>query len=39
VIVAEAWNESWIEDLLDCLRGYHGLLLSRIYSEHIIYVA
>ena len=39
VIVAEDCNEGWIENLLDCLRGYHGLLLSRIYAEKIIYVA
>ena len=39
VIVAEDCNESWIENLLDCLCGYHGLLLSRIYAEQIIYVA
>ena len=39
VIVAEWLRDRWIEDLLDCLRGYQGLLLSRIYSEQIIYVA
>ena len=39
VIVAEDCNEGWIDNLLEGLRGYHDLLLSRIYSEQIIYVA
>ena len=38
VIVAEDCNEGWIENLLDCLRGWHDLLLGRIYSAQFIYV-
>ena len=36
MIVAEDCNEGWIENLLDCLYGYHDLLLGRIYSERFI---
>ena len=38
VIVAEDWNESWIEDLLDLLRGCHVLFLRPIYLAGFIYV-